>query len=87
MALLPDHDQVIDVPFLVAGTETMKPDLIFPVDVYPETVLGVGVEGAKRAKAILTCWLELDVQQLADIRQGLFKVDSGFQIFVVGNSR
>jgi len=31
--ILCDHNQIIDVPLLVAGTETMESHLIFPIDI------------------------------------------------------
>jgi hypothetical protein len=46
------HDQVVNVPIALTGTETMEPDLIILVDIHHETVLGIDVERAQGAVPI-----------------------------------
>jgi len=83
--LLPDHNQIIDVPLIVARTKATESDLVFPVDIDPETVLGISMEGAIRTEPQFTGGFEINAQQPAGILQGRLNVGNGFQVFVIGH--
>ena len=52
--LFPQHDDVINVPIPFALAETVKPDHIVSINVEPETVLGVCMEGAEGTVPTIT---------------------------------
>ena len=44
--LLPQHENVVNIPISFACAKTMESDLVSLVDIHRETVFGVGVERA-----------------------------------------
>jgi hypothetical protein len=74
-ALVPDHDDTVNVPIHITFAMAVEFDFTFTIDIHPKTILSIEVERTTGAISILPGALETDAQET------LRKIDSGVNIF------
>ena len=72
------YDNVINIPLGATRSKAMKPNFIFTVHIYPETVLGVIMKRTEGTIPFPASWPKPYIQKLLTISDNPINVSDGF---------
>jgi hypothetical protein len=74
-AFVPDHDDIVNVPIHLTLAKAVELNLVFTIDIHPETILSIKMERTIGAVSVVPGAFEVDAQET------LRKVDGGIDVF------